>query len=99
MSRCTQRKQCQRRHDESCLREKQHISFSITVRDHACKRAADQDGQELRREHESDEKAAVRELQRKPRKRHSLHPRADRRNDLAGEKEPVIAMTKRAEHA
>src|SRR2546428_429582 len=89
----------ERRHDEGCLREKQHVSFSEAVGDHTGKWAADQDGQELRRQDEPNEKSVVRQLQREPRKRHRLHPRADRRDDLAGEEEPVVAMTKRAEHA
>jgi len=53
---------------------------------------------ELGREDESDVNAAVGQLQGEPRHRDALHPRADRRNDLAEEEKPVVPVPERAKH-
>ena len=83
---------------ERRLGDEQDAALAEAVGHDAAELAAEQDRRELRGQHEADEQAAVRELQGEPRHRDALHPGADRRDDLAGEEEPVVAMAQGTQH-
>jgi len=94
---CRQREQRERRQREQRLCDQKDVPFAITVRDHASELAAEQNRGKLRGEDEADEEAAVRQLQRQPRHGDALHPCPDRRDDLAGQEEPVVSVAERSQ--
>ena len=85
-------------HLATCV-DDQEPALGQRVGDDAGEQAEQQDGDELGGDDDAQPDRVVGQRQDEPRLGHLLHPRADERDRLAGEEQPVVAMAEGAQPA